>query len=420
MILFTKPFDEFSFNDVVEFCQERHIEGLQLDYKKELPSKGLAKHFAAFSNTRGGIILIGVDEDKQGFPINFEGLVLDGKIVDKIHQYASNVEPRPSYDIRVTDENDGKVFILVKIYEGDRTPYYVQNDANLYIRTGNITDPIDIASPDAVELLFGKRDKAQKARANSLKFAESIYKAAVIRAERERAEESAKFGRNEYFPEKLNGGDACMCLIVIQPFNPVKAITTPKDIKVKYPNWKFNGPYGYSFPSRTPESIPEGVLGTSWDSTSVTCEQVFANGLLYLVDNILDIDTQRQTRIVSIDKIVLNLFSFLKAAANFYRSFGYQGGLIGFLEIKNLYDVSIQPIYLSQRISVRSNRLKALMTDYNWDFETDTAQLFNEIAYQSFFIELMERVHWNLGLADASFNQTEGFLRQLGVWVDSQ
>src|SRR5829696_7959051 len=158
MKILTTLIRELTFNDVAAFCAEKHVEGIQIDYKQDFPQKGLAKQFAAFSNTRGGIIIVGVEEDsKTGVPLKWEGIPNQGKLIDRVHQFAANVEPAPDYDVCVTDESNGNVFLLIRIFEGDRTPYYVQNDSNIYVRTGNIINLVDIASPEAQSLLFGKR-----------------------------------------------------------------------------------------------------------------------------------------------------------------------------------------------------------------------------------------------------------------------
>ncbi len=128
MYILNKPIETFGFDDIAAFCEEGHIEGIQLDYKRELP-KDLAKHFAAFSNTRGGVIIAGVDEDKEaGAPKTWDGVENEGKLVERVYQYAANVEPLPSLRVHPTDERNGKVFLLIRIFEGDRTPYYVQNE----------------------------------------------------------------------------------------------------------------------------------------------------------------------------------------------------------------------------------------------------------------------------------------------------
>ena len=107
----------------------------------------LPKHFASFSNTRGGLIIVGVEEDDKGLPVKWEGVKNEGKLIDRVHQNASNIDPIPNYETCITDEKNGRVFLLIRIFEGDQTPYYVQNDSNIWVRTGNISKPIDIASP---------------------------------------------------------------------------------------------------------------------------------------------------------------------------------------------------------------------------------------------------------------------------------
>lgn len=119
MSILNKPLSSFSFSDIVAFSKEGNREGIQIDYKKDLPNGGLAKFFAAFSNTRGGVIIIGVEEDRvTGLPTTWDGVVNNAQLTETINQWASSVEPFPQYDVHVTDEQGGRVFILVRIYEG--------------------------------------------------------------------------------------------------------------------------------------------------------------------------------------------------------------------------------------------------------------------------------------------------------------
>jgi hypothetical protein len=50
------------------------------------------------SNRYGGLIIVGVEEDRQtGKPSKCEGITDDGKQIDRVHQFA-NVRPLPTYD----------------------------------------------------------------------------------------------------------------------------------------------------------------------------------------------------------------------------------------------------------------------------------------------------------------------------------
>lgn len=78
MSLWHKPASEITFADIDAFCQSMQPEGARLDYKGIAFPKDLAKTIAAFANTMGGLIILGVDADKitnqplwpptQGYP----------------------------------------------------------------------------------------------------------------------------------------------------------------------------------------------------------------------------------------------------------------------------------------------------------------------------------------------------------------
>src|SRR5260370_9602209 len=63
MSLWHKSVSEISFDDIDAFCRTMQPEGMRLDYKVARPSD-LAKLIAAFANTLGGLIVLGVDADK--------------------------------------------------------------------------------------------------------------------------------------------------------------------------------------------------------------------------------------------------------------------------------------------------------------------------------------------------------------------
>ncbi|MBZ9572486.1 ATP-binding protein [Patescibacteria group bacterium] len=61
-MLFTKEITKITYQDVVEFCNQRIAESINLDYKKDFP-RDLEKSISAFANTTGGLIIIGVEEE---------------------------------------------------------------------------------------------------------------------------------------------------------------------------------------------------------------------------------------------------------------------------------------------------------------------------------------------------------------------
>jgi hypothetical protein len=434
MNILNNPINTFSFSDIAQFCEEGLIEGVQFDYKREFPAKGIAKHFASFSNTRGGLLIVGVEEDpKTGKPVAWEGISYDSKLVNRIHQYATNVEPRPVYDVHVTDAQKEKVFILVRVFEGDRTPYYVQNDANLYIRTGNITDLIGLASPEAAELLFGKKDKAGLARQNYISRTAEIFEAATKRADKERlhaiAFEKEKWKREQQpgskevfsttFPTDPLGTNSAMCTILLQPFFPKAVLSTPQEFLAKADQFRVTGRYQERFPGLNLKPIQDGVLDYEWGRSGyIRCQQLYATGLLYDTADVLRI-MEGGNKAIHLTTVATQLLMLLKAASNLYQLFSYQGGLKGFLRLENIEGVFIYPV-IPEGFRLDPFFLEArqgtLLPKYEWELGLDTAILHDPISRQIFFIERIKELYWTLGYETVQTGIIEKFLEGYG-WL---
>lgn len=431
MDILNKPISTLSFDEIAKFCQQKYIEGIQLDYKRELPPKGLAKHFAAFSNTRGGLIIIGVEEDKEiGTPTNWEGIINEGKLVDKVHQYASDVEPVPSYEVHVTDEKEGKVFILVRIFEGDRTPYYVQNDSNLWVRTGNISCPVDIASPDYTEILFGKKNKAELARATYIDRAYQIYEAALSRAEKERlrliTEEKNEFEKKQqeiketgtatfkvsskYFKGQL-GTSVSMFTLIAQPFYPGRALITPLDLLDSLDQIRVQTHTSQEFPPLNMEPIQDGLLNFDWNHNSggIECGQLYSNGFIFRSIDVLRLNDQKDPH-VYISHIANLLMTFLKSLGNFHRRTGFQGGIMGLLLLRDVADVWMNKIQPS-RWNVWEDK-KSLLPVYKWNLELDTSIINNELSLQEYFLNILKEIYWSFGYKPADDKLYRDFLKE--------
>lgn len=94
-------------------------EGTSIEFKRKLktPEK-IAKEIVAFLNTRGGYIIIGVDDDKSIVGIKSEKSEAD--IIERACKFA--IEPEIIPEIAVYDMQ-GRDVMLVKIKEGNRKPY---------------------------------------------------------------------------------------------------------------------------------------------------------------------------------------------------------------------------------------------------------------------------------------------------------
>lgn len=115
--------------------------------------KKLADEMIAFSNTQGGMIIIGVSNMGE-----IKGL--SKAEIDKINQHISNAATnniRPA--INVITENievDGKTLIVVHVNEGINKPY-CNNDGAFWVKSGS--DKRKVTSPEELQRLFQSSGK---------------------------------------------------------------------------------------------------------------------------------------------------------------------------------------------------------------------------------------------------------------------
>lgn len=110
---------------------------------KERYSDSLVKTLIAFSNTKGGKIMIGVDDDG-----NVVGLE-DSDDVAKRCVNAIKDKVRPditlSTEVRI-EQIDGKSIVVIEVHEGDKKPYYLREKGlraeGVFIREGTSSSPV--------------------------------------------------------------------------------------------------------------------------------------------------------------------------------------------------------------------------------------------------------------------------------------
>ena len=113
-----------------------------IDYKialEEKRPKSWLKSVSAFANSKGGIILFGVDDSTH----ELKGLDNIQQVAEKITEIINaRILPLPRYEINSFTEN-GKDFLELKIGDGPSTPYYLVIDGRkeAFIRSGNQSIP---------------------------------------------------------------------------------------------------------------------------------------------------------------------------------------------------------------------------------------------------------------------------------------
>ncbi|MEO1816409.1 MAG: RNA-binding domain-containing protein [Acetobacterium sp.] len=122
-------------------------ENKYVEFKSDY-TKTLLKTVSAFVNYHDGIILIGIDDNRQLVGVknaNQMRLNLENTINDAI-------EPRPYYEIAV-ETHEGKEVILIRVYKGENTPYLY--DKRAYKRLDTASVPVDRSAFEEL-ILYGK------------------------------------------------------------------------------------------------------------------------------------------------------------------------------------------------------------------------------------------------------------------------
>ncbi|WP_254512305.1 AlbA family DNA-binding domain-containing protein [Anatilimnocola floriformis] len=173
MSLWSKPIDEIAFADVDAFCRTMQPEGARLDYKGFTIPKDLPKTIAAFANTLGGLILLGVDADKTtNKPIwpPQSGMPTEVGLQERVFQLAHDAISPP---VRVSVSNvieipelSGKAILVIRVHESSEAPHATEKNRKVYVyeRTDNKNEPYELADVNRIEYLLKRRNRLQDAR----------------------------------------------------------------------------------------------------------------------------------------------------------------------------------------------------------------------------------------------------------------
>jgi predicted HTH transcriptional regulator len=119
-----------------------------LDFKKTISSASkIAKTMSAFANHKGGVLLVGVNDNKSisGVRSEDEKYMLD---------LAAHFYVKPEIDIEIIEwEFGGKVVLEAKIPEGKNKPYYSKDEEGNWWAHIRVKDQSLLASKIVVDVL---------------------------------------------------------------------------------------------------------------------------------------------------------------------------------------------------------------------------------------------------------------------------
>jgi hypothetical protein len=179
--IFGKPLSEVTMQDVKTFCDKHIREGINLDYKRDLASKTLLKTMAAFANTRGGFIIVGVDDkdDKPVLPV--EGIDWKESLpLGVTSMIIDNMYPYLSVDVHVCEPENGKTSVLIYVPESHEAPHWLVNRTELYVRRADRAGHTHwerFATDGEWDFLRNKRERSIELRNQALEAVTDIFEA---------------------------------------------------------------------------------------------------------------------------------------------------------------------------------------------------------------------------------------------------
>jgi len=420
--LLAQPAESITYQDVQDFCHQKVGESTVLDYKKEIP-RDLAKHIAAMSNRYGGLIIVGVEEDPQtGTPSVYEGLVNDGKLVERGNQFAYNVRPLPSCLVRTTNEVNGKVFLLVRVSEGGSPPYTTVSDPTIYLRTGNVTTPLRPADAEIVRDLHAKRDLAVALQSQNVERADGRLQAVIGLQDAEiarLAKQRRDAGIPAEAPVEFLADNLRLLTAYLQPFYPRRELAVPRIIEAKLRDLRLQRATGPFFPAMQMNPIARGMMSVQANTKyfRFSCQQVYANGLFHHAENTVRPNSEAVTDIC-LEDIARVFYLTMLFSRRLYAEFGYQGLVRGSLGLANARGRPVRIIPLAQRPYDSTFPGESPITiddEYDWPIEADTHQLNDDDWLKRYFKDQMREIYWDLGYSDLRADVLDIFIARLGV-----
>jgi hypothetical protein len=144
--LLPRPFDELGLADIREILARVGEDGesLYFERKRTLHGPSLAKGCAAFANTYGGLLMVGVDDDSD----ELVGIEPIGEAQVRVKDILrGRLQPMPSFRARfvpVSESPDSPGILLVLVEESTATPHLLTRSGAIYTRNPGSSDPAPV------------------------------------------------------------------------------------------------------------------------------------------------------------------------------------------------------------------------------------------------------------------------------------
>lgn len=411
---FTKSLENLDYADIEGFCKQGVSEGIYLDYKLEIKADKLSQSIASFANTKGGILLVGVNEDKTTkLPDKWDGIDDKGTLSETINQIIANVTPIPTCRFAIVPHKaKGKAFVVLVVEEGVSAPYFTVHKPIVYVRTGDVSTPI--AQSDRASLLeLSERGKIADAKIqSSLDLTNEIFDERYKRARDSARVEQEQNRTPSAYPlsaieQSVNtdyltdmwGYTSPLVISSITPINPSE-LTDQKTMYDQQHSFRYDKGHHLVPPMNTPLDPVRYGIATRNDyafdiaNKRVRYMYVSKNGLIQIRRELNETDHKHNIELHNLFSALHTVVNTLRYASTYYAHFSYSGSLRLLVELTNL-DKEILLVGSTVGMS-NDNIVEIDLTSYDWTMEFSTHDL-NTEKIKEILTELFTNIYLDLG-----------------------
>ena len=382
--MFTKLAADITFSDVEEFCRE-FSEGVRVEYKREI--QHIPKIVSSFANTMGGIFIIGVEtNDDNTVKVPIQGIPKRSGIEEQIQQSSlTGIYPEviPEVIIREVPATNN-VIVIVRVDESPQAPHAIQNSTRIYIRTGSITQPYELADIDRIEYMLRRRERSQEITQQILKRIE------------ERMESSVKINspdldRNSpYLDTNLPN-----LTVIARPVFPYRPIISTGEIY----DFAKNDDFLRSYDSLVSRSRVAGGLFTrtlsGMDGSSYTYRELNEYGIVYQRSILRKIPTNWQPNrgcYLMPEQFVWKIGELIRLTQSFYEKCEYTGYIELKAQLRQIFGEAVMLAPGQFRADIKQQQ------SFDSEISASTQYLPQDLVKREKFIEvaeeLVEQLFW--------------------------
>ena len=158
MSLYSKPLSQLSIDDLQELLDNRAVENVRLEFKREDPPKDeMMKKLSSFANTFGGYLVVGAKAKSA------DGRIEELGGIDEVPGYKQKLVQwsfgavSPPLTVEVSEPipvpaATGKVAYVIHIPESDVAPHFLNDRKGVWVRTDEFSQRFEAQLANDVEL----------------------------------------------------------------------------------------------------------------------------------------------------------------------------------------------------------------------------------------------------------------------------